>query len=454
MSEKINDTIDDVVMIKSNYDIQKLKEECNTIINLTLDKIYTNQYNMQGWDKYPLYLPISNNEKFSKSSSISVNGFTNFQFNPTKYLDNCPYIKEIIDSFDTKIYYCYLSKLHALTKIDKHKDIDGGSKDWLNLDKIMRFHIPIITNPDVKFFIGDPIIKKYYLEEGNLYYTRTGDKTHYVENNSDQDRYHLIIDLKPTQDLLDKIIIDKKIKKLFENYEIVSLGYSCYPKIFIKKIIKKETHFFDYLGSSTWSIINLLNNNFDNFFNKKKYYYLNGKFKPYDKNFLIYNKEYYIRFVHDNDFLKSGNAWNEFKNKYTRRFLRFNKLLKSENKLLFLYLEENLLRFDKLYPEIKKYYPKKEKNYHIEQSKLEQSRMYDIVKIIKTKYNKHNFKIIYFSNFVEKTKYKDNIIFIKTDCHYNNFEWNHWASKQCSKSIIDNYDYINDILNDNFSFKC
>jgi hypothetical protein len=237
-----------------------------------------------------------------------------------------------------------------------------------------------------------------------------------------------------------------KVIKLFENYEIVSLGYSCYPKLFINKIIKKETNFFDWIGSSTWSIIKLLKNNFNNFLNKENYY-LNKIFKPHNDELLIYNKEYYIRFVHDGDFLKNNEEWNNFENKYTRRINRFNKLLKSEKNLLFFYLEENVLRYNKLYQEIKKYYPKNKENYHIEQSKLEQGRMFDIVKILKAKYNKHNFKIIYFSHFIDKTNYTDNIIFIKTDCHYDKLEWHEWVNSPCTKSIIDNYDYINDILN-------
>lgn len=202
---KLYNTIDNVVLIKENYNIKKLKEECNIIIHS--HKSDNSVYNNPGWNKYPLYLPISNDRQFATSSEITKNNFTNYIFTPTNYLDNCPYIKDIINSFNTKIYYCYLSRLLSNSKIRIHKDIDGGPKDWLNMDKIMRLHIPIITNPNVKFFIGEPQVKEYYLQPGNLYYIRSGDKPHYVENNSNQDRYHLIIDLHPTTDLLNKIIL-------------------------------------------------------------------------------------------------------------------------------------------------------------------------------------------------------------------------------------------------------
>jgi hypothetical protein len=239
------------------------------------------------------------------------------------------------------------------------------------------------------------------------------------------------------------------ITKLFENYDLISLGYNCFPKLFITKLIKKETHLFDYVGSSTWSILKLLENNFENFLNKKFYYYPNETFIPHDSSYNITNKEYYLRFIHDNDFLKNDENWNEFYNKYTRRINRFNELLKSDKNLLFFYLEDTIFRLEMLYEEIKQYYPTNKENYEIEQSKLEQSRMFEIVDILKKKYNKYNFKIIYFSNLIEKTYYNNNIIFIKTDCHYSNIKWDEWAQKQCIKSINDNYDYITQFLQNN-----
>ena len=53
-------------------------------------------------------------------------------------------------------------------------------------------------------------------------------------------------------------------------------------------------------------------------------------------------------------------------------------------KINFIYTSDILLQNDSNILEA--YYPKNKINYHIEQSKLEQGRMIDIVKIIKTKY--------------------------------------------------------------------
>lgn len=261
---------------------------------------------------------------------------------------------------------------------------------------------------------------------------------------------------------MDKI---EQIRKLFQNYQLISLGYCCYPKCFIDMIIeKKQTLFFDWIASSTWSIIALLENNFYNVVNRDNYYYWNEPFIPHSPFHYIYNKEYYLRFIHDDNFLNTNEEWDNFKNKYIRRVERFNELLTSKHNLLFFYLEENIFRYNSLYPEIKKYYPKNIENYHIEQSKLEQERMLEIVKIIKNKYHKHNFKIIYFSHMLEKTKYTENIIFIKTDDEYTSVITDaslgdlsqHYTmidqrlqkwKKQCIKCIIENFDFINNILN-------
>jgi hypothetical protein len=236
------------------------------------------------------------------------------------------------------------------------------------------------------------------------------------------------------------------LNKLFENYYLISLGHNCYPKLFADTLIAKETQVFDYFGSSTWSILKLFKNNFANVLNKQLFYYPNKIFKPHNARYNITNQEYYLRFVHDGNFLENDMSWNSFHNKYSRRITRFNELLKSNKPVLFFYLEENTPRFDMLYPEIEQYYPKNTENYAIEQSTLEQARMSDIVNIIKTKYQKQNFKIIYFSHLLDKTYYKDNIIFIKTGCHYNQHSWQEWTTHY-SKLIKDNYDYIDDILN-------
>jgi hypothetical protein len=75
------------------------------------------------------------------------------------------------------------------TRIRTHKD----QSDLLYLSR--RFHIPIITNEQCIFTVED---EKFNLKEGNIYELNNR-KYHSVENNSNKDRIHLIVDLLPNQ---------------------------------------------------------------------------------------------------------------------------------------------------------------------------------------------------------------------------------------------------------------
>ena len=74
---------------------------------------------------------------------------------------------------------------------------------------------------------------------------------------------------------MEKILKNKNIK-------IISLGSNCYNKIYLNKIgIKRETNYFDYIGTSMWAINELfimnkfkdVFSNKDNFINMFTYYY-------------------------------------------------------------------------------------------------------------------------------------------------------------------------------------
>jgi hypothetical protein len=90
--------------------------------------------------------------------------------------------------------------------------------------------------------------------------------------------------------------MDKFIKK----FDIISsLGHNCYPKLyFTSKKIDQETHFFDYIGTSVWSIIELLENDFEGMFDKDNYKIMNIM-KDGDNKYLVVNEKYFIRCKHE-----------------------------------------------------------------------------------------------------------------------------------------------------------
>ena len=127
-----------------------------------------------------------------------------------------PFIKKLLESLETDIYLVRILKLNARGKIKYHTDEIVFKKKF----DIIRCHLPIITDYNIKFKIGYPLnppsptsgsgiwnaesIFEKYLEPGYLWYTNVN-CLHSVENNTNIDRIHLVIDLKPTETMLKNI---------------------------------------------------------------------------------------------------------------------------------------------------------------------------------------------------------------------------------------------------------
>lgn len=101
----------------------------------------------------------------------------------TKLLGDCTdFLKSY---YDGEIFKIILVKLAPNSHIKPHEDVGSSLEDP------HRVHIPIITNPDIKFGCGET---ELYMEPGNLYEIDNQQK-HYVINKTDQSRVHLIIDI-------------------------------------------------------------------------------------------------------------------------------------------------------------------------------------------------------------------------------------------------------------------
>lgn len=97
-------------------------------------------------------------------------------------------LEEILDSFSSKVTRVRLAYLSPGFEIKPHVDYDPSY--------IVRFHLPLITNENVIMgFERNGQQLKYHLPaNGKLYFFNSGIK-HWVKNNSNQGRLHLIIDV-------------------------------------------------------------------------------------------------------------------------------------------------------------------------------------------------------------------------------------------------------------------
>ena len=176
--------------------------------------------NTQGWSSIPLH---SLNGLDGNQGNI-LRYIDDKKFQPTEVLKKCTYFQSILQDLHTEVYLVRLMKLQAGGYIAPHND----GNQFKDRHKMIRCHIPIITNNNVLFGIGT---QEYTMQQNTLYYTRV-DKKHWVKNNSDQDRIHLVIDLKPTLEIMEKIGLTKlDIYKKFYYHKPVADNSIIFQKI-------------------------------------------------------------------------------------------------------------------------------------------------------------------------------------------------------------------------------
>lgn len=137
--------------------------------------------------------------------------------------------------------------------------------------------------------------------------------------------------------------------------EFISLGRHCDVAYNIAKYIKKEqTHFFDWLRTDFKCILHILySNNIVTIFNlenikvDKKLYAHENEIAITLKNFeennltLLFHHEIRLKDYNNYNDTEINNKLNEFIEKYKRRFNRLIQLIKSNNKLIFIYKVTN-----------------------------------------------------------------------------------------------------------------
>ena len=125
-------------------------------------------------------------------SSVKID--TKLQYTSLKNEPVMKPILEILEKLPCTYERVRFMKLVAGKVIGRHsdkidKDIESG--------KIVRVHIPIRTNEDVIFTLyestKDKVGNEHNLKTGHFYYTDVS-KPHAVQNNSNTDRIHLVVD--------------------------------------------------------------------------------------------------------------------------------------------------------------------------------------------------------------------------------------------------------------------
>jgi hypothetical protein len=114
-----------------------------------------------------------------------IMSFANATYKNTDLLERCPYFKEITDWFQCDKEAVRLLRLDPQSEIKEHTDNDTSYEDGF-----FRIHIPIITNPEVFFYVDKKLVP---MKMGECWYANF-QLLHSVENRSAEPRIHLTLD--------------------------------------------------------------------------------------------------------------------------------------------------------------------------------------------------------------------------------------------------------------------
>ena len=103
----------------------------------------------------------------------------------TPLLARHPVFREVLSAFRCPVGSARLLKLAAGARIREHTDYNLGFEDGE-----VRLHVPIVTHPDVAFFLSG---QRVVLRPGECWYLDFN-RPHRVENPTSTDRVHLVMD--------------------------------------------------------------------------------------------------------------------------------------------------------------------------------------------------------------------------------------------------------------------
>ncbi len=169
----------DYVKLPFQFDVALLQ---NDLAKVAPDEWieHFNQYNYEGnWSVAAL------RSNGGRTKQIYPDPHSPDDFADTEILARCAYVREILERIECEKEAVRFMLLGAGARIREHKDFFMGFEDG-----VIRLHIPVVTNPQVEFYLGG---ERVTMHEGELWYLDFAQK-HRVENNGEKDRIHLVID--------------------------------------------------------------------------------------------------------------------------------------------------------------------------------------------------------------------------------------------------------------------
>ena len=166
------------VRLPRNYDVELLQRDLRTLQEVQRAP-QPGPYHKGEWTGIALYSMGGKQSTFPSAAGTDL-------YQETEELQRAPYFKQVLDDLRCPKEVVRILFLPPEGHIKDHFDFHTSFQFGL-----LRLHIPIVTHPDVVFFIDG---QRMTWKPGELWY---GDfsKVHSIKNNSSVVRVHMVIDV-------------------------------------------------------------------------------------------------------------------------------------------------------------------------------------------------------------------------------------------------------------------
>jgi len=202
-----------------NFDHQALLTEYNTL-TIEFQKHFNTGFYEGEWSGFALRKPSNALHDLFAGNNQSDN------YVDTSLSEKLPETNKVLNFFPCEKTSVRILKLTPGSVIKPHSD------EGLNyFDGFVRLHIPIQTNPNIEFIVAG---KKLVMKEGECWFADFN-QTHSVCNKGENERLHLVIDLK-VNDWLKELFLKEGI---VEEGEMAPDPMDTYPLEVKKEIVQQ-----------------------------------------------------------------------------------------------------------------------------------------------------------------------------------------------------------------------
>jgi hypothetical protein len=161
------------------FDAEKLARDLDGILATEFIPHFNARYYEGDWSVVPL------RSIGGRPDHIYPDPTQTKKFADTPLLERCPYVREVLASFQCELQAVRFLRLKAGSVIKEHTDYNLSLEDGE-----LRLHLPVTTNPDVEFVLDG---KRVTMNPGEVWY-HNFNLRHSVVNRGTTDRIHLVID--------------------------------------------------------------------------------------------------------------------------------------------------------------------------------------------------------------------------------------------------------------------